>query len=94
MVDLTYRSGETLPYGLMLWSSEDLGRGTQYEGGSVWMGRIRPPTGEPVLMAVADWNLDGLFNSDGQRASSYDPRDFVCVDLNRSGALERRAPPA
>lgn len=90
VVNVTYRSGETLPYGLILWTTEDLAEGTRYRGGSVWMGHIQPPSGAPVLMAAADWNLDGLFNSGGTSASgsSFDPRDFVCVDVNRNGYLD------
>lgn len=90
VVNVTYRSGETLPYGLMVWTTEDLDEGAGYRGGSVWMGQVQTPSGAPVLMAAADWNLDGLFNSDGTPAngSSFDPRDFVCVDVNRNGYLD------
>ena len=102
VLKVPYASGETLPYGLSLWTTEDFGGGITYQGGSFWMGRIRPPSGEPVLVAAVDWNVDGLFDAQGYgghtRQTVEDSRDFVCVDQNRNDVLEECeynfAPPA
>ena len=92
VLQVSYGSGETLPYGIKVWSTQDLGDGIGYQSSGVWMGRLGPPQGDPVLVALVDWNLDGRFNSSGPRGNARrrldDPRDFACVDLDRNGVLD------
>ncbi len=91
-LEVTYAGGEILPYGVVLWTPEELGRGVVYQSGSLWYGRIKTPSGDPVLVAVADANVDGLFTPgvlpEGQRRSPrYPEGDFACIDLDRDGRL-------
>lgn len=90
VLKVSYGSGETLPYGISLWTTPDLDSGIHYRHESIWIGRVQPPTGAPVLVATVDWNLDGLFNTDRGRAPTgeQDSRDFACVDANRNDVLD------
>ena len=90
VLKVSYVSGETLPYGISLWTTPDLDSGIHYRQESFWMGRIQPPAGAPVLVAILDWNLDGLFDTDRGRTprGEQDHRDFACVDVNRNDVLD------
>ncbi len=81
---VSYASGETLPYGIALWSTSDIERGVSYRSASVWMGHLKNTSGEPVLVAVVDWDWDGTFDS----AKAGWAEDFVCIDMNRNGVLD------
>ena len=90
VLNVPYASGETLPYGVSLWTTGDLRNGIGYQNGGFWMGPVRLPSGEPILVAALDWNLDGLFNSErhpGNIGLEGEP-DLVCLDLNRDGNIE------
>ena len=89
-LSVTYASGETLPYEIRLWTSEHLSDGVRYMGTSSWLGYVRPPGGEAVLVGVADVNVDGLFDSEGNlHAPRFDDAsDVVCVDTNRNDVLD------
>ncbi len=90
-VEVSYASGETLPYGLRFWTSANLSEGISYMVASFWIGNVQPTSGEPVLLAIADFNSDGIFDSAGkeagQRVSVRDTFDFACVDSDRNGEL-------
>ena len=90
LLNVSYASGETLPYAIRFWTSEHLADGVNYLGTNVWMGHVRPPAGEAVLVGVVDRNADGLFNSEGalepERVESA--ADFACVDTNRNDVLD------
>ncbi len=79
ILEVPYASGERLPYGIRLWTLENLSAGVRYMGTSVWLGFVTPPRGQPVLVGVVDANVDGLFG------------DYGCVDRNRNGFLEECA---
>ena len=89
-LSVTYASGETLPYEIRLWTSEHLSDGVRYMGTSSWMGYVRPPVGEAVLVGVADVNVDGLFDSEGYLYARQfeDASDVACVDTNRNDLLD------
>ena len=78
-LEVPYASGERLPYGIRLWTLENLSAGVRYMGTSVWRGFVTPPQGQPVLVGVVDANVDGLFG------------EYGCVDRNRNGFLEECA---
>ena len=84
VLTVSYASGETLPYGIALWSASDIASGVSYRSASVWMGQLHSPSGEPVLAAVVDWDWDGTFRS----AKVGWAEDFACIDLNRNGVLD------
>lgn len=96
VVQVSYASGETLPYGVRLWTGRDLSEGLGLMGGSTWVGEVQPPTGEPVLVGVVDANVDGLFDTGGPGQLAGDTgavaitslKDFVCVDTDRNGILD------
>ena len=96
VLQVSYASGETLPYAIRLWTGRDLSEGLGVMGGSTWVGEVDPPAGEPVLVGVVDANVDGLFNTGGPGglAGNSDTvavaslSDFVCVDTNRNGILD------
>ena len=89
-LSVSYASGETLPYEIRVWSSEHLSDGVRYMGTSSWMGYVRTPAGETVLVGVADVNVDGLFDSEGSlHAQRFeDASDIACVDMNRNDVLD------
>ncbi len=78
-VKVSYASGKKLPYWLQLSVHSDLARGVRYFGGSIWTGSVETPAGERILVATADLNADGLFDSED--------KDIVCIDLDRNGAF-------
>ena len=96
VLQVSYASGETLPYAIRLWTGRDLSQGLGVMGGSTWVGEVHPPVGEPVLVGVIDANVDGLFNTGGPRrfVGNSDTvvvaslEDFVCIDTNRNGTLD------
>ena len=61
VLQVSYASGETLPYGIALWSTSNLEIGIRYVSASVWMGHLQSPSLEPVLVAIVDWDVDGTF---------------------------------
>lgn len=84
------------PYGIILWTYEDLSKGAYYKGASTWMGYVEAPSGERILVGVVDANLDGLFNSgnspdDFERDRVQDLQDITCIDLDRNGVLNECA---
>ena len=92
LLEVSYATGETLPYAVVLWTPEELGDGLVYRSGSIWHGRVpHTPSGDPILVAVVDSNVDGLFTP-GEPADDH-PRsrgfaeDFVCIDLDQDGRL-------
>ena len=93
---VSYASGETLPYGIRLWTGRDLSEGLGLMGGSSWVGSVPLPAGEPVLVGVVDANVDGLFNTgrpgglagNSGTAPVASLRDFVCIDTDRNGVLD------
>lgn len=93
---VSYASGETLPYGVRLWTGRDLSEGLGMMGGSTWVGEVPPPAGEPVLVGVVDANVDGLFNTGGPGGVAGNTgapavaslTDFVCIDTDRNGVLD------
>ena len=89
-LSVTYASGETFPYEIRLWTSEYLSDGVRYMGTSSWLGSVRPPLGEAVLVGVADVNVDGLFDSEGDLPAQRfeDASDYACVDTNRNDVLD------
>ena len=92
VLELSYPSGVTLPYGVSLWTANRLEAGLQYEGGSVWIGEIPTPAGGRILIGVVDGNVDGLFDSavarpDPQESAS-EAGDFACIDEGRHGVLD------
>ena len=90
VLQVSYASGETLPYGIALWSTSNLKSGIRYVSASVWMGHLQSPSLEPVLVAIVDWDVDGTFASAKARVNSGFglAEDFICVDLNRNGVLD------
>lgn len=99
VLHVSYASGDTLPYGVRLWTLGDLSEGLNIMGGSTWVGAVRPPAGEPVLVGAIDANVDGLFNTGGRRVSGTNSDavvvaslpDFVCIDTDRNGILDECA---
>ena len=94
ILEVSYASGERLPYGIRFWTLEHLDDGLHYMGTSAWWGLVRPAVGEPVLVGVVDGNFDGLFDSAGSHTAEdavSDFSDFACVDANRNGGLEECA---
>ena len=87
---------DVFPYGIILWTYEDLSKGAYYRGASTWMGYVEAPSGERVLVGVIDANLDGLFNS-GEPPDDFgndlvqDLQDIACIDLDRNGVLNECA---
>ncbi len=91
VLEVPYASGEVLPYGIILSTWDDPTDGAFYLGASTWIGRVRPPVGEPVLVATIDTNVDGLFNT-GEPPDNFDGpvrdlRDITCIDFDRNGVL-------
>ena len=93
ILEVSYASEVRLPYGIRLWTLENLDAGVRYMGTSVWRGYVTPPRGEPILVGVVDANVDGLFDSDGSRSGEQvvDFPDYGCVDRNRNDFLEECA---
>ncbi|MYE06173.1 MAG: hypothetical protein F4Y04_02950 [Chloroflexi bacterium] len=81
MLEVSYASGDRLPFGMRFWTTQHLDEGMRYVSRSGWRGSVHPPTGEPVLVGVVDADSDGLFNSSGNNS------DWACVDTNRNGLL-------
>ena len=91
VIEVPYATGDVFPYGIKLWVYEDLTVGAHFKGASVWIGRVKPPSGDPVLVGVIDANLDGVFNSGKPPVGVVGVRelqDFVCIDLDRNGVLD------
>ena len=93
ILEVSYGGGETLPYAVVLWTPEELGDGVVYRSGSIWHGQVsQSPAGDPILVAVVDSNVDGLFtpgepaDDDPRRSRGYG-EDYVCIDLDRDGRL-------
>ena len=76
-LEVPYASGDTFPYGIILWTYEHLSEGVRYRGASAWMGDVQTPFGQPVLVGLVDANIDGVFN-----------QDPACIDLDRNGVLD------
>ena len=91
VLEVPYASGDVLPYGILLSTKSELARGAFYVGASTWMGYVEPPSGDPVLVATVDTNVDGLFNTgeapDDFEGAVRDLRDITCIDFDRNGAL-------
>ena len=91
VLDVPYASGDVLPYGILLSTWDDPGRGAFYMGAGTWIGHVQPPFGERVLVATVDANFDGLFDTGGPPDDFDGPvrdlRDITCVDLDRNGLL-------
>ena len=81
VLEVSYASGDRLPFGMRFWTTQHLDEGMRYVSQSGWYGSVHPPAGEPVLVGVVDANSDGLFNSSGNNS------DWACVDTNRNGLL-------
>ena len=91
VIEVPYATGDVFPYGIKLWAYEDLSDGARFKGASVWMGHVKPPSGDPVLVGVIDANLDGVFSSGKPAVGDVDVQeiqDFVCIDLDRNGVLD------
>ncbi|MCY4431499.1 MAG: thrombospondin type 3 repeat-containing protein [Rhodospirillales bacterium] len=91
VLEVSYTTGERLPYGIRFWTLEHLDDGLHFTGTSAWRGIVRAPAGEPVLVGVVDVDFDGRFDSEGSDTSEStvsDFPDFACVDTNRNGDLE------
>ena len=92
VLDVPYASGEVFPYGIILWTDENLSKGAHYKGASTWMGYAETPSRERILVGLVDVNLDGVFNS-GKTPGNLrgglvqDLRDIACIDLDRNGIL-------
>ena len=82
-VTVSYASGEELPYWLRLWTTGNLD--VYYRAASVWTGVTQDPSGNSILAATIDRNVDGMFDSVG---STEHDTDIVCLDLDRNGALD------
>ena len=91
VLEVPYASGDVLPYGILLSTWDDPGRGAFYMGAGAWIGHVQPPFGERVLVATVDANVDGLFDTGGPPDDFDGPvrdlRDITCVDLDRNGLL-------
>ena len=91
VLEVPYASGDVLPYGILLSTWDDPGRGAFYMGAGTWIGHVQPPFGERVLVATVDANVDGLFDTGGPPDDFDGPvrdlRDITCVDLDRNGLL-------
>ena len=90
-LEVPYASGDVLPYGMLLSTWGELSKGAFYVGASTWMGYVKTPAGEPVLLATIDANVDGLFNT-GEAPDDFDGpvrdlRDITCIDFDRNGVL-------
>ena len=93
---VSYASGDTLPYGINLWTGPDLAHGVLYRSASVWIGYAELPGGAPVRVATVDANSDGVFDSGGvppTRLGNYGEdvaavSDFVCIDMDRNDVLD------
>ena len=91
VLEVPYASGDVFPYGILLSTWSNLAAGAFYHGASTWMGYVKPPSGEPVLVATVDVNVDGLFNT-GEAPDDFDGpvrdlRDITCIDFDRNGVL-------
>ena len=89
VLGVPYASGEVFPYGIILWTDENLSKGAHYKGASTWMGYAETPSRERILVGLVDVNLDGVFNS-GTAPHNYlvqDLLDIACIDLDRNGIL-------
>ena len=91
VLEVPYASGDTFPYGIFL-STAKISEGVRYKGASTWMGYLKPPFGERVLVGIVDANLDGIFNSkeppdDFYNGHTQEIQDFACIDLDRNGVL-------
>lgn len=93
LLNVSYASGETLPYAIRLWTTQDLADGVRYRSRTTWMGTVQPPAGEAVLVGIGDLDFDGLFDSAGVPESERieDVTDFACVDTNRNDVLDECA---
>ena len=85
-VTVSYASGEELPYWIRLWTDDNVG--VHYKGAGVWTGVTQDPSGNLILAATVDRNVDGVFVSVG---STPHDTDVVCLDLDRNGVLDECA---
>ena len=70
-LEVTYSSGETLPYGVSTHQFPYL-----YGGG--WIGEVNAGDAGTFLVYAWDYEADGLFNGE---------QDILCIDLNHDGEL-------
>ena len=94
ILEVPYASGDVFPYGVILWTYEELSEGVYFRGASTWLGTVKAPTGARILVGTIDVNLDGLFNTGeppndfGYAPQAQELQDITCIDLNRNGVLD------
>ena len=87
ILHVPYASGDVLPFAVKVSTNEELSgelSAIRYRGVSGWMGYVKPPSSEEILVATIDGNSDGIFDS---VEPAFGINDFICIDLDRNGVL-------